>query len=77
MEFALSAGFWLLKKVFQWFGANEEKIKWLQKTADRLHEKGWMREKLILELDEQQNNNLEKSVREKMKKKAQEKEGQQ
>jgi len=60
---AVEGIFLLLKTIFKWFGANDDKMKWLAKAADELHAKGWAREKIIMDLDEMQNDRLEKQVR--------------
>jgi len=66
-SFVLEAGFWVLKRLFNWFGANEEQRQWLAQAAKELHKKGWAREKIIMDLDEKQNERLNQKMDELLK----------
>ena len=47
VEAILSLAFFLFKKM----GVNEDKLKWLNETSKKLHEKGFTRKKFIVELE--------------------------
>jgi hypothetical protein len=44
--------------IFRFFGAKDEQLKWLAKTAETLSEKGWVRNEFILKLEQDRRKRL-------------------
>jgi uncharacterized protein (TIGR02594 family) len=53
---------WMFKAIFTFFGAKDEQMKWIAKASEALHQKGWARKQMIMDLDEEQNKRLEEKV---------------
>ena len=49
--------------IFKYFGANDEQMKWLSKSADRLREKGWIRANYILELEKSRDTYIDDKIK--------------